>query len=287
MTFRLDYRLNGRRETIMLGRYSRDGLTLALARERCIDARRAVNEGRSPALEKQREKRRLRHAKSFGDFAETWFSKAPMADSTRAMRRAIYDRDIGPHWKNRLLTELLPDNLRAHCGQIVDRGAPATAIHVRDIVKQIFGFAILNGEKVSNPADEVGPAAIATFAPRDRSLSPAEIRVMLKQFDHVATLPTIRLGMRLFLLTMAGRANCKTRPGTRWISRTRCGDPQGANEALAGAQRLPVSAGPRHHGRAQDMRRQLALLVAVKARCRRSHVPSDVQPRHLLGGRAR
>ena len=206
VTFRLDYRLNGRRETVMLGRYSRDGLTLALARERCIDARRAVNDGRSSALEKQREKRRIRQAKTFGDFAESWFSKAPMADSTRAMRRAIYDRDVGPYWKSRLLTELQPDDLRAHCGRIVDRGAPATAIHVRDIVKQIFGFAILNGEKVPNPADEVGPAAIATFVPRDRSLSPAEIRVMLKQLDHVATLPTIRLGMRLFLLTMVRKS---------------------------------------------------------------------------------
>lgn len=104
------------------------------------------------------------------------------------------------------MTELLPDDLRTHCGRIVDRGAPATAIHVRDIVKQIFGFAILNGEKVANPADEVGPAAIATFAPRDRSLSPAEIRVMLKQLDHVATLPTIRLGMRLLLLTMVRKS---------------------------------------------------------------------------------
>jgi hypothetical protein len=27
------------------------------------------------------------------------------------------------------------------CCKIVDRGAPATAIHVRDIVKQIYGFA--------------------------------------------------------------------------------------------------------------------------------------------------
>lgn len=88
----------------------------------------------------------------------------------------------------------------------MDRGAPATAVHVRDIVKQIFGFTILNGEKVANPADEVGPAAIATFVPRDRSLSPAEIRVLLKQLDHVATLPTIRLGMRLFLLTMVRKS---------------------------------------------------------------------------------
>ena len=100
-----------------------------------------MNAGKSPAREKQRETQRLRQAKSFGDFAETWFSKAPMADSTRAKQRAIYDRDVGPQWKNRLLSELLPDDRRAHCGRIVDRGAPATAIHVRDIVKQTFGFA--------------------------------------------------------------------------------------------------------------------------------------------------
>lgn len=287
VTFRLDYRLNGRRETVMLGRYSRDGLSLAHARERCIDARRAVNEGRSPALEKQREKHRLRQAKSFGDFAETWFLKAPMADSTRAMRRAIYDRDIGPQWKNRLLTELLPDDLRAHCGRIVDRGAPATAIHVGDIVKQIFGFAILNGEKVANPADEVGSSAIATFVPRDRSLSPAEIRVMLKQLDHVATLPTIRLGMRLFLMTMVRKSELQD---ATWdevdFKNALWSIPKGTNEAVAGAQRLPVPAGPRHHGRAEDLRRQLALLAAFPLRYRCADVAGHLQPGHLLGCRA-
>ena len=80
-----------------------------------------------------------------------------MADSTRAMRRSIFERELLPVWRNRLLTEITPDDLRAHCGKIVDRGAPATAMHVRDIVKQVYGFAILHGEKVANPADEVGP----------------------------------------------------------------------------------------------------------------------------------
>jgi len=42
--------------------------------------------------------------------------------------------------------------------------------------------------------------------PKDRSLSPSEIRVMLKQLEHVATLPTIRLGMRLYLLTMVRKS---------------------------------------------------------------------------------
>ena len=206
IVFRLDYRLNGRRETLTLGRYGPAGLSLARAREKVVDARRAISEGRSPAQEKQREKRRLQEAKSFGQFGERWLQEARMADSTRAMRRSIFERDILPAFRNRLLSEILPEDLRALCAKVKERGAPATAVHVRDIVKLVFAFAILHGEKVANPADEVGPASIATFVPKDRSLSPAEIRIMLSQIEHVATLPTIRLGIKLILLSMVRKS---------------------------------------------------------------------------------
>jgi len=59
---------------------------------------------------------------------------------------------------------------------------------------------------VPNPADEVGPASIAAFRARDRALSPTEIRIMLKLLERVPTLPTIRLGMKLFLLTMVRKS---------------------------------------------------------------------------------
>jgi integrase len=206
IVFRYDYRINGRRETLTLGRYGAADLSLARAREKLIDAQRTILEGRSPAQEKQREKRRLKEAKSFGEFGERWLQEAKMADSTRAMRRTIYERDILPTFRNRLLTEISPEDLRAMCAKVKGRGAPATAVHVRDIVKLVFAFAILHGEKVANPADEVGPSSIATFVPKDRSLSPAEIRVMLGQLEHVATLPTIRLGMKLFLITMVRKS---------------------------------------------------------------------------------
>lgn len=206
ITFRYDYRLNGRRETLTIGKYGPSGLSLARAREKCLDARRAVAEGLSPAQEKQREKRRVLQAKSFGEFGERWFKEAPMADSTRAMRRSIFERDLLPAFRNRLLSEITPDDLRALCAKIKGRGAPATAIHVRDILKQIYGFAILHGEKIRNPADEVGPASIATFVAKDRALSPTEIRIMLKQLEHVPTLPTIRLGLKLILLTMVRKS---------------------------------------------------------------------------------
>jgi integrase len=206
IVFRLDYRLNGRRETLTLGRYGLSDLSLARAREKLIDVRRAISEGRSPAQEKQREKRRLQEAKNFGEFGERWLQEARMADSTRAMRRSIFERDILPVFRNRLLPEILPADLRALCSKVKERGAPATAVHVRDIVKLVFSYAILHGEKVANPADEVGPASIATFVPKDRSLSPAEIRIMLGQIEHVATLPTIRLGIKLILLSMVRKS---------------------------------------------------------------------------------
>ena len=131
----------------MIGRYGRDGISLAAAREKYIDARRAVKDGRSPAQDRQREKRRLKEAKSFGRFSETWFAGATMADSTKAMRRAIYDRDIAPTFRRRLLHEIKPEDPRQLCLKVKERGAPATAIHVRDIVKQVFAFAILHGEE--------------------------------------------------------------------------------------------------------------------------------------------
>lgn len=223
ISFRLDYRLNGRRETVYLGKYGRDGISLLQAREKCLDARRAVREGRSPAIEKQRDKRRLKEAKSFGQFGEKWLTMASMADSTRSMRRSIYERELLPVWRNRLLTEITPDDLRAQCAKIVERGAPATAIHVRDILKQIYGFAILHGEKVSNPADDVGPASIAHFVPRDRSLSPTEIRVCSRYWRRSQHCPPFALAFASSCSRWFEKANFRTQPGTRLTSRMRSG----------------------------------------------------------------
>jgi hypothetical protein len=55
-------------------------------------------------------------------------------------------------------------------------------VQIRDIVKQVYVFAIAHGEKVVNPADSVGPSSIATFVPKDRALSPLEIRLMVQQW---------------------------------------------------------------------------------------------------------
>ena len=206
VTFRYDYRLNGRRETLTIGRYGPGGISLAMARELLLEARKAVLQGISPALEKQRDKRRVRAIKTFGAAMETYLAHTRWADSTRAVRKHIIDRDILPVFKNRLLTEIQAEDLRILCNKVKERGAPATAVQIRDIVKQVYVYAIAHGEKVVNPADSVGPSSIATFVPKDRALSPLEIRLMQQQLESVASYPTIKLALRLILLTLVRKS---------------------------------------------------------------------------------
>jgi integrase len=207
ISFRMDYRLNGRRETLTIGRYgSKDGISLLMARERCMEARKAIAQGISPAQEKQREKSRLAEAQTFGEYTKRWLGEHRMADSTKAMRKTVIDRDILPVFRNRRMTEIGPEDLRALCAKIKGRGAPATAVIAREIVKLVFAYAAMHGEKAPNPADEVGPSSIATFVPKDRALSPSEIRLMHRLLETTATLPTIRLALRLVLLTLVRKS---------------------------------------------------------------------------------
>src|SRR5579872_6718143 len=70
---RFDYRLNGRREIFVIG------LPLSLARQKCLQARAAVQRGESPAQVKRDSKGRLKLSKTFCDYAEDWFREARLA----------------------------------------------------------------------------------------------------------------------------------------------------------------------------------------------------------------
>lgn len=206
VSFRYDYRINGRRETYVIGQYGRGGITLSEARERCLEARRKVAEGISPALEKRRLKEQQTVGDRFALHAAQWIENADLADSTRAMRRHILERDVLPFFGSRLMTEIEAADLRSLCKKVKARGAPATALHVRDIVKQIYGFANLHGAKFKNPADDVAPSSITSIKARDRALSPQEIRLFHNLLEEVAADAPLKLGLRLILLTLVRKS---------------------------------------------------------------------------------
>lgn len=103
ISFRYNYSINGRQETITFGRYGVGGITLAEARELLGDAKKMVAAGKSPAKEKARDKARVKDAETFGAWAEKWLRGYQMADSTRDMRRSVYERELKPKFSNQKL----------------------------------------------------------------------------------------------------------------------------------------------------------------------------------------
>ncbi len=66
ISFRYNYSINGRQETITFGRYGTGGITLSEAREQLGEAKKMIATGKSPAKEKARDKARVKDAETFG-----------------------------------------------------------------------------------------------------------------------------------------------------------------------------------------------------------------------------
>ncbi len=99
LSFRFDYRINGRRETLVIGQYDsslgarklRDAeeldyamsLTLAEARLLLTQAHRSVERSESPSRAKVERRVEAAEALTFGRWAEKYFAEAALAESTR------------------------------------------------------------------------------------------------------------------------------------------------------------------------------------------------------------
>ena len=222
VSFRFDYRINGRRETLVLGQYDstlgakkpRDpdeldygmSVTLAEARLLMTRARRSVERGESPSRDKAEKRVEAAEALTFGRWAEKYFAETKLAESTRAMRKSIYDRNLAAEFGRLKLEEITPTRLMTRCERIKERGAAAPAVHTREIVLQVFRFVQARGLKIDNPAEAIRPSAIATFKARDRALSPSEIHVFFAALEQTATMPTLRLAMKFMLLTLVRKS---------------------------------------------------------------------------------
>ncbi|MYM22599.1 tyrosine-type recombinase/integrase [Duganella sp. FT135W] len=206
ISFRFNYRVNGRQETVTLGRYGIGGMTLAEARSALAEARKTLTGGDSPARNKNERIQHKKAEETFAVWVERWLEKHRMAESTRDMRRWTYEHDLKKPLGALLLSEVTEQRLRELCDRIVDRKAPAVAVHAREIVLQVFRYADSRGVRHPNPALGVRPMSIATFVPRDRTLSPNEIRWFYKYLERINSAPTIKLACKMLLLTLVRKS---------------------------------------------------------------------------------
>lgn len=202
ISFRYDYRFNGRRETVTFGRYSDDGITLAEAREMLIEAKKTLNAGISPASQKRDGIDSRRSGTVLQDYTVKYLEDTRFANSTRAMKEAIVRKEIYPTLGKLQLEEITTQKVRVLCEKIKDRGAKATALQVREIIGSVFNYVIDRGYEIKNPVDSIKASSIATFEARERSLSPKEIGIFFSELENYSCYPTLKLAIKFVLLTM-------------------------------------------------------------------------------------
>lgn len=206
VSFRYDYKINGRRETLVIGQYGRDGISLAEAREELIAAKKLLKAGQSPAAAKRDGIRKIRGAETFAVHTVSYMKHVVLADSTRAMKQAVIDRDILPVLGNKVMAEITTATVRDLCDRIVDRGGRATAVQAREIISSVYRHANDRGHGLFNPAADIKPSSIAMFKPRERTLQPEEIGIFFRALDNVSSMPTLKLGVKLVLLALVRKS---------------------------------------------------------------------------------
>lgn len=221
-SFRYDYRLNGRRETLTIGRHEPAArqakrshlaygmeVTLEEARLLLARARVDVSSGKSPARAKVEQRNEVADAMTFGTWASRYFEfksdaksgAERLADSTLALRRSIYKRILSGPLAKLNLDEIKPVALGELFDRVKAERGPGPAVHARELVLQVFRFAAGKGIEMANPAEALARKAYATFVPRERNLSRHEIKTLLEALERTATAPTLRLAVRFLILT--------------------------------------------------------------------------------------
>lgn len=97
ISFRFNYAINGRQETLVLGRYGPGGIKLSEARELLMEAKASLAAGRSPARQKSANAARRRDAESFG----LWAEDGSLSTRWRSRRATCGDQSTSATSRNR------------------------------------------------------------------------------------------------------------------------------------------------------------------------------------------
>ena len=202
-SFRFNYRINGRYETLTFGRW-KEQVTLSEARQKLLEAKRLIAQGVSPSIEKKRSKSLLNASQgTVADWAERFFAWKQNAPNTDRTRGYTFKNHIKPRWGSWKLSEVGFQDIRNAVDEIVETNSPTAAIAVRHFMAYLFDFAIARDESfVENPARRIKVATIHQCKARERALSQEELANFLTVLNDVSAVPQNRIGAMLLLLTM-------------------------------------------------------------------------------------
>src|SRR5450830_904787 len=206
--WRYSYRFNGKQKTLALGSYPE--ISLKVARDRHIDARRLIANGIDPSEKRQAEKEQsiLSKSNTFKVWALKWHSHWSKGKSLRHTEYVLrrLEADIFPKLGDMPITAIIaPDVVKTIKG-IAERGAAEMAKKSHQHIGQVFRYAIAHGDEsqvTRNPSTDIKPSDIIQ-TPKVVNYARIEIKELpdLLRIVEAANISQItRLAIKLMALT--------------------------------------------------------------------------------------
>src|SRR6478735_8453688 len=202
--WRLAYRWHGKQRTLALGVYPTVGLMEARAGR--DDAKRSLAANVDPSQSKRVRKRAAKIAtgNTFEAVAREWH------DNWKDTRTPYYagqilrrlKADVFPAIGRRPIAELEPSELLDMLRKVEKRGVNETARRLKQLVSQIFRFAIVTSRAKRDPSADLKDALRATGEPQHHKAMPLlELPTFLQKLDTYSGERQTKLALKLVTLT--------------------------------------------------------------------------------------
>jgi integrase len=205
MSWLYRYRLDGKYGKVNLGRYP--DLPLKTAREKRDGFAGKVAKGESPAEEKKLARAGLTTNPTVRVFGERYYKEQVLKrwKDPKTIRRYL-DNEIFPTLGERLLKDVTALDVQALVYRKRDNGRVQAAMQLRNVLKQIFAYAIETQLVTVNPAVMVATRYIGKARKRSRVLTPKEIRLYLRTIYQSNIRRQFKLALHIILLTLSRKS---------------------------------------------------------------------------------
>ncbi|MGN8139048.1 tyrosine-type recombinase/integrase [Paraburkholderia sp. 22099] len=198
--WRLKYRFAGKEKRLALGVYPDVGAKDA--RRRRDDARRLIDQGIDPGIERKIQKATLveRAENSFEVVAREWFAKySPgWAESHASKIIARLEKDVFPWLGGRAIAEIKAPEVLSVLRRVEGRGAVDTAHRVQQNCGQIFRYAVATGRTERDvTADLRGALPAARHTHFASVTDPTEVAALLRALDGFQGTFVVQCALRL------------------------------------------------------------------------------------------
>ena len=196
--WRLRYHIGGLEKKLSIGPYPE--VSLKEAREKAVEAKKAIRTGIDPSQAKKAQKASASGADSFETIAREWFEKFSTGWAPGHAERVIrlLERDVFPWIGNRPIKVISAPELLSVLRRVESRGAVDTAHRCRQTAGAVFRYAIATGRAERDPVPDLrGAIPLAREGHMASITDPKAVGGLLRGIDDYQGGLIVRSALRL------------------------------------------------------------------------------------------